>query len=358
MKKQEASDDSLVINKDATGNGSSPGPIASHGLCHRLTEDGHFRNKFLQTVFLCWANIGLGWVCGQHGPSFVDLQIITNVDLEKGAMFITAISAGWLVGSLVSGIVFDFFNKPLLIVVSCLGLVVTVVPIPWCTTYSWMVAINFVSALFKGALCAGLTVFCVTLWRKEGRTYIQALHFAFALGGILSPLALEPYLAPRVQVPSLHAANGSLNNYSEFQVLPSPNFDEKYRNSSAYGIPNTAAFFLTHGNNSGLNSTGKTMMFINGESRIHYAFIMSGTLVLSAAIPFIYFYTKSSTGQKVAKSLVCTGLVLVVFAITRCFGNILIGHGTMELEITVNGNGTTREKMMIRGDFTEETIDV
>lgn len=35
----------------------------------------------------------------------------------------------------------------------------------------------------------------IALWDDEGRSYMQALHFFFGVGGILSPLATEPFLA-------------------------------------------------------------------------------------------------------------------------------------------------------------------
>ncbi|KAJ8313966.1 hypothetical protein KUTeg_008527, partial [Tegillarca granosa] len=46
------------------------------------------------------------------------------------------------------------------------------------------------------------------IWRLENKSYMQALHFAFAFGGILSPLATVPFLTPPFQ-------NSSHNNSPE-----------------------------------------------------------------------------------------------------------------------------------------------
>jgi FHS family Na+ dependent glucose MFS transporter 1 len=37
----------------------------------------------------------------------------------------------------------------------------------------------------------------VSLWDEEGRPYMQALHFCFGFGGIISPLVTEPFLAQK-----------------------------------------------------------------------------------------------------------------------------------------------------------------
>lgn len=42
----------------------------------------------------------------------------------------------------------------------------------------------------------------VSIWDGEdGSMYMQALHFFFSIGGIISPLLAKPFLAPRTCVP-------------------------------------------------------------------------------------------------------------------------------------------------------------
>ena len=38
----------------------------------------------------------------------------------------------------------------------------------------------------------------MSLWGGKGGSYMQALHFCFGIGGILSPVATEPFLAQSV----------------------------------------------------------------------------------------------------------------------------------------------------------------
>ena len=101
-----------------------------------------------------------GFAIGQRGPAFLDLQIITHTDVEAASFFFTATSVGYLVGSLVAGMVYNKVNKSLLMLLTVMGLAVTTVAIPWCSPYALMVAIHFVASLFAGGIDTGwLSVF-------------------------------------------------------------------------------------------------------------------------------------------------------------------------------------------------------
>ena len=50
-----------------------------------------------------WFSFFQGVVVGQQGPTFLDILIITNTDIETGAYFFTAQWCGYMIGSLVSG---------------------------------------------------------------------------------------------------------------------------------------------------------------------------------------------------------------------------------------------------------------
>lgn len=110
-------------------------------------------NKFLILYFSMI--IFQGFAIGQRGPAFLDLQIITHTDMEAASFFFTSSSAGYLVGSLVAGVVYNKLNKSLLLLLTVLGLAVTTVAVPWCSPYTLMLAIHFVASLFAGGLDTG-----------------------------------------------------------------------------------------------------------------------------------------------------------------------------------------------------------
>ena len=120
-----------------------------------------------------------GFAIGQRGPAFLDLQIITHTDVEAASFFFTATSVGYLVGSLVAGMVYNKVNKSLLMLLTVMGLAVTTVAIPWCSPYALMVAIHFVASLFAGGIDTGW--FSVFFWRDRYRLVFSLLphHLRF-----------------------------------------------------------------------------------------------------------------------------------------------------------------------------------
>ena len=101
-----------------------------------------------------------GFAIGQRGPAFLDLQIITHTDVKAASFFFTASSVGYLVGSLVAGMVYDKLNKSLLLLLTVLGMAVTTVALPWCTIYGMMIAVHFVVSVFGGGLDTGQQLVC------------------------------------------------------------------------------------------------------------------------------------------------------------------------------------------------------
>ena len=63
--------------------------------------------------------------------------------------------AGYLVGSLVAGILYDRFNKLLLIFVSIVTMAVTTAIIPWCSQFPLMLAVKFIQGLGSGGMDTG-----------------------------------------------------------------------------------------------------------------------------------------------------------------------------------------------------------
>ena len=66
----------------------------------------------------------------------------------------TANSVGYLTGSLLCGVLFDSYNKLLLLFVAVFGNAVTAAIIPWCFVYEIMVIMHIAKGTFCGALDA------------------------------------------------------------------------------------------------------------------------------------------------------------------------------------------------------------
>lgn len=284
--------------------------VPKKSFCEKWKTDKIYKSKFIHTLCLFWAFVNLGWIIGQFGPSFLDLQIITHTRLEQGSAFMTAHSVGYLIGSLVSGILFDRLNKILLIFFAIFGNAVTVAIIPWCSRYELMILIHWVKGMFSGSLDAVGNAELVYVWGDTGRSFMQTLHFCFAFGGIMSPLATAPFLAPRREPRYIYSVsnetsiipvvNNSLSHLNPSENLvsnsaPYTNIDYSnglpYNNELTYrsGLSNVSLFV-----NQTLQKTVSGVEWIRPQhSMIYVAYFISSCLALSAALPFLITYCRS-----------------------------------------------------------------
>lgn len=121
----------------------------------------------------------------------------------------------------------------------------------------------------------------VSIWNpKISQSFMQALHFGFATGGILSPLVTAPFLAPRI--PSL-----SYRNTSSFVFNSSVNTPNQY--SAAM---NQSATLREQIYKSQLNMT---IFEIDNEaeivtSRLYVAYGISGAITFLISLPFLIMY--------------------------------------------------------------------
>jgi MFS family permease len=88
------------------------------------------------------------------GPTFPELRYIADTTLEKGSLFFTMITVGYLLGAILTGYLFDkrLLERNLLMFLSLAGYGAVIVIIPWCTQYEGMVFVHLVKGLFGGAL--------------------------------------------------------------------------------------------------------------------------------------------------------------------------------------------------------------
>ncbi|XP_046543216.1 sodium-dependent glucose transporter 1A-like [Haliotis rubra] len=235
-------------------------------------RDRRYMEKFIYTVFLAIAFSMLGVCIGQRGPSFLDLQIITDTDVERGSAFFTAGSDGYLVGSLICGIVYDKFNKILTMFLLTLCMGVSTGILPFCSLYGLMVAIHLVTGAFMGGVDTCGNAELVRTWGSNGRSAMQTTHFAFAFGGVISPLMTQPFLSP-------------LRDETNATTAP-PGVG-----LSGMNITVTSAYNIS--SNSTLAPTEEKQTTI-----VFYAYIISAVLTTFFAFPFLISYCREKSQTK------------------------------------------------------------
>ncbi|KAJ8314131.1 hypothetical protein KUTeg_008692 [Tegillarca granosa] len=248
----------------------------------RYLSNPDYRQKFLQTVWLAWSFTFLGWVFGQSGPSFLDIVYLTNTDIEKGSAYNTAGFVGFLIGALLSGFLFDRFNRHFLLFTVIFLCAVVVAIIPWCFLYEAMIAAQTLVGLFRGALDAMGNAQLLVVWGSENGPYMQAIHFTFGIGGIMSPLITAPFLMPRSDEDKM-AVNTSYDKYIADDI--NKVFKETYK--STLHITNAS---MTFGNTTEHKTSQKSQLYI--------AYFITSALGISSAIPFLLLCIKTRHKQK------------------------------------------------------------
>ncbi|KAH9489172.1 hypothetical protein Btru_057758 [Bulinus truncatus] len=149
-----------------------------------ITLKNHqYIKKLLHSIWLALALFSVGITVGQIGPSFLDLQIITNTNLEQASAFFTGISLGYLTGSVISGAVYSKVNKPLLQFFALIILGISSTVTPYCTEYPLMIFIRTLAGICCGCLETIGNAEHMRIWGNDGQQKLLLLS-TFILGSL------------------------------------------------------------------------------------------------------------------------------------------------------------------------------
>lgn len=81
--------------------------------------------------------------------------MIIGETLDKASWLLTITAAGYLVGSAVTGFLYDKYDKLLLIIVSIIGTAVTIAAVPWCPFFWLMMLVKFFTGVVAASLDTG-----------------------------------------------------------------------------------------------------------------------------------------------------------------------------------------------------------
>lgn len=150
--------------------------------------------------------------------------------------------------------------------------------------------------MFKNINLAQFFTVCnaeiVYTWGEEGRAYMQALHFCFAMGGIISPMATAPFLAPKHN--TFFLSKTPVDFY-----IPEANFDTVTvavnGTKAAPDVKVTLDSVLNVSVTKNITYITKLIPHPPPESRIYIAYLLSAFLASTAAVYFFVLYRKSIT---------------------------------------------------------------
>lgn len=256
-------------------------------FCFRIRHDPVHRRKFLNTMCLYGSFIAMSFAKGQIGPSFLDLQAISGVGLKGGSGMLTTMYVGYMLGALVGGVLYDRVKRSLLLANAKFILACITVVIPWCSLYWIMVAAFFLFGATVGATDSICNAELQFIWGKDGRRYMQGLHFMYSFGVAVAPLIAIIYLEQPPDNPTL------------------PYSQTNHTNKNATNSPNTTALpdIFRHGNISynGSVKLGEYNTFIRSPD-IYKAFIITGCIIMVVFLMQLTFFLRyEMTSKKTSK---------------------------------------------------------
>ena len=151
--------------------------------------------KLAATAGYFGAFIALGLAVSALGPTLPSLAANTRTSLALISLLFTAHSLGYLVSAILGGRLYDRLpGHPLL--VACLLVIAAMLALIPLISELWLLfAIFLVEGLAAGALDIGGNTLLVWVHGERVGPFMNALHFFFGVGAVLSPLLIARLVA-------------------------------------------------------------------------------------------------------------------------------------------------------------------
>jgi MFS transporter, FHS family, Na+ dependent glucose transporter 1 len=144
--------------------------------------------KIRATIAYYIGFIALGIVAASLGPTLPGLAAQTSVSLGAISFLFTVRPLGYLVGTFLSGRVYDRLDGHHLLMTSLILLVITLALTP-AIPLLWLLVIVFgIMGIAEGLLDVGANTLLIWLHRDNVDPYLNGLHFFFGLGAFIAPL--------------------------------------------------------------------------------------------------------------------------------------------------------------------------
>ena len=167
----------------------------------------------LQTVAYFGVMVGLGLASAALGPTLPSLGAQTGVTIGAVSVLFSARSLGYLCGSLLSGRLYDHLPGHPVMAAAALLLSAMLMLVPQVPLFWMLVGIAGGWGLAESGLDVGANTLLIWVHGSAVAPYMNALHFCFGLGAMLSPMIVARMMAAS-------GAHASAYNVLAVLVLP------------------------------------------------------------------------------------------------------------------------------------------
>lgn len=142
------------------------------------------------TIAYFAAFIALGLSVAALGPALPSLAKQTQTGLGQISFVFTASSLGYLLGSLGGGRAFDRLPGNRLLALVLLVMSVALALTPLASQLWWLVLLLMLLGAAEASLDVGANLLLVWIHRSRANPYLNALHFFYGVGALLSPILI------------------------------------------------------------------------------------------------------------------------------------------------------------------------
>ena len=150
--------------------------------------------KIFQSTCLALAFLALGLYIAMFGPTLPTLSHNLQVQIDTMSYILPGRAAGYLSGSIISGLIYDKVDHHLMMFCSLSVSAIGILLIPYMNHVVAVAVIMCFVSLSTGFLDTAGNVMCLQIWGNKSGPFLQALHFFFALGTTIAPLLAIPFI--------------------------------------------------------------------------------------------------------------------------------------------------------------------
>lgn len=138
------------------------------------------------------------------------------------------------------------------------------------------------------------------VWGSQSGPYMQAVHFGFSLGALISPLAVAPFLAKKVIKCDNHMDSSNISvTYNQINGSMSTASIARTKNDISEANVNTSYLLNNSTNNASLL---ENCFEVYEETSVHYAFLLSSILTLTSTAGFLYVFFRLRFSNTTSKA--------------------------------------------------------
>jgi FHS family Na+ dependent glucose MFS transporter 1 len=148
-------------------------------------------DRILPTVGYYWSIFALGLAVAVFGPTLLELAEQTHVGLAVIGFVFVAISAGYMLGSLVGGYCLDHLPAHKIVAAALSLMALTIALVPFIMSYWPLMTVLLLFGMGEGVVDVGGNTLVGWVHRENAALWFNGLHFSFGLGAFFAPVIVS-----------------------------------------------------------------------------------------------------------------------------------------------------------------------